>query len=234
MGPDGLADVLSPQLRLPGTAAAAALAAAAAAFFVMAGVAFAVVVAGVLLTVVMVAVGAGVDELAPQVCLHRLVRAAGGPGTELDALLRESCLGSAADAAADQNVNALLRQQPRQGPVAAAVGREDAGRDYLSVLDLIDFEGLRVSEVLEHFSVFIGDCDFHGCLFLLSQDLFHRLALGELVHQLVQLTDVFLHRSRFVYLMLAPRDHASASLPAPSMFPRFFHPRKRVKIEKML
>ena len=115
----------------------------------------------------MVTVDAGADQLALQIGVHRLIRVSGGAGAQLDALLRQSGLGAAADAAADQNVDAAIAQQGGQGAVAAAVGVDDLRGDHPAVLHLIDLERLRVAEVLEHFAVFIGDCDFHSACFSL-------------------------------------------------------------------
>ena len=127
---------------------------------VVAGMPFLVVVAGMALLVMVVAVGSCVHQLAPQIGRHGLVRAAGCPGAEGDALLLQGGLSAAADAAADQHVDALFCQQTGQGAVAAAVGRKKPGGEELPVLDLIELEGLRVSEVLEHLAVVIGDGDF--------------------------------------------------------------------------
>ena len=110
--------------------------------------------------VVMAAVDVGVKgQPSPQKVLHCPVGAAGDPAEHGDPRLSRSVFCPAADAAADQAVHALLRQQARQGPVAAAVGVHHlAGGDGAAV-HLIELELAGVPEVLEHLAVFIGDCD---------------------------------------------------------------------------
>ena len=111
----------------------------------------------------MVAVGAGVVELTPQIGGHRLVRVALRAGAELDAPLLQGGLGAAADAAADQHVDPLLVQEFCQGAVAAAVGADDLRSEDPAVFHLIDLKGLGMAEVLEDLAVFVGHCDFHVC-----------------------------------------------------------------------
>ena len=125
-------------------------------------VAAAVVAAGVLLAVMMVAGGAlRADQSARQQLRHPLVRVAGAAGVQPDARFRQRHLGAAADAAADQGIHLVCLQEARQGPVAAAVGVHHLGGDDRAVLHVIELELCRVTEVLEHLAVFIGDCDFH-------------------------------------------------------------------------
>ena len=46
--------------------------------------------------------------------------------------------------------------------MAAARGADDLRRLYLLILHFVNFEGLAVTEVLEYFSVFVGDGNFHN------------------------------------------------------------------------
>ena len=110
---------------------------------------------------VVIAVRAGVDQFAAQIRFHRGVRGAGRAGAEFDALLLQRRLGAAADAAADQHVDSLVRQQHRQRFVAAAVGTDDLRGYDLAVLDLVYLELFRVAEVLKHLAVFVSNCYFH-------------------------------------------------------------------------
>ena len=71
------------------------------------------------------------------------------------------CLGSAADTAANQGIHAPLHQEASQRAVAAAVGVHHFLPDDLAVRHFIELELLRVAEVLENLTVFIGNCDFH-------------------------------------------------------------------------
>ena len=112
----------------------------------------------------MLAAGVGVvAELARQQVRDRAVGLAGHAAVKANSGLGQRLLRPAADAAADQRVRAQLPQQRRQRAVAAA-GRIDRARgDDLAVRDLIEPELLRVSEMLEHLSVFISYRNGHGC-----------------------------------------------------------------------
>lgn len=48
--------------------------------------------------------------------------------------------------------------------MAGAVAADDFRCDDFSVFDFVDFELLRVAEMLEDFSVGVGGCDFHSAL----------------------------------------------------------------------
>ena len=91
-----------------------------------------------------------------------VLRFAADAAVELDTGLRQCHLGTAADAAADQGIHALLHQEARQRAVAAAVGVHHFLPDDLAVRHFIDLELLRVAEVLENLTVFIGNCNFHN------------------------------------------------------------------------
>ena len=135
----------------------------------------AAVPAGMVVAVVMVTVGSGIDQLSPQVGFHRLVGVAGGSGTQLDAVLFQRPLGASADAAADEHVDPLTVQKAGQCAVSGSVGSDDLAAKDLSVLHVIYFKFLGVSEMLEHVPVFIGYCDLHLktplCVSVLFQDL---------------------------------------------------------------
>ncbi len=198
--PAGLAGILALQDDPGSTAAAASAAAAlfaftaaaaflsfaaAAAFLALTVVAaaaaffpFAVVAALVALAVVMVvAVGTRGDKGARQIIGDRLVRIALGSGDDCDPSLLESVHGTAAKAAADQDIDRVVRQKSRKGTVANAVGPDHLTGDDLSVLDIIDLEILGPSEVLEDVSVLISSCNSHcglssshKCIFMRPPD----------------------------------------------------------------
>ena len=113
------------------------------AFLVMSAVvaAAAVVAAGMALAMVMVVVVAldiGVKgQIAGKQGFHRSVCIAGHTAEEPDACCCQGHLGTAADAAADQNICIQGGQNPRQGAVAAAVGIHHSGRDHLAVLNIV-------------------------------------------------------------------------------------------------
>ena len=69
-----------------------------------------------------------------------------------------------ADAAANEHIDAALRKQSGEGAMASAVAADDFRCDDFSVFDFVDFELLRVAEMLEDLSVGIGGCDFHSAL----------------------------------------------------------------------
>ena len=123
-----------------------------------AGVAAAVVV----LPVVVAALGVGVKgQLTRQQVGYLFVRITGGAGIELDAGVCQSGAGAAANAAADENIYALLAQKSSQSAVAAAYCADYLGGEHLAVLNLIELKLFAVAEVLEHLAIFIGYRDFH-------------------------------------------------------------------------
>ena len=170
VGAAGLSHVLALD---PGLGRAAAVAACAAA---PTGGSFKTV--GIFFVVVMVAVGAGVDQFAPQIGLHGLVRASGCACADLDAGFFQGRLSARAEAAADQHVDGFVRQQARQRFMAAAVGTHHLGGQHFAVFHVVDLELFRMSEVLEHFAVFVSNCNFHEKLLKIchserSEESFH-------------------------------------------------------------
>ena len=124
--------------------------------------AFPVAAAGVALPVVVTAQGVGVKEQrAVQQGLHRLLRAAGDPGVQLDARLGQGCAGPAANAPADEGVRAVGFQKARQGPVAAARRADHFAGGDLALLYGEELKGLAVAEVLKNLPVFVSDRDLH-------------------------------------------------------------------------
>jgi len=112
--------------------------------------------------VVMITADVGiVCKRACQQGVHRRVRLAADAAVELDTGLRQCHLRTAADTAANQGIHAPLHQEASQRAVAAAVGVHHFLPDDLAVRHFIELELLRVAEVLENLTVFIGNCDFH-------------------------------------------------------------------------
>ena len=132
---------------------------AAAAFLTFAVVAAALFTFAVV--VMVVAVGTGGDELPPQVGVDRFVGAALRTGDDRDPGLRQRVHGTAAQAAADQDVDGIVREEACQGAVTDSVGSDDLTGDDFAVLDIIDLEILSSSEMLENIPVVIGCCNFH-------------------------------------------------------------------------
>lgn len=135
----------------------------AAAIMVCAVVAFAV-----MMLAVMIALYVGVKtQASAQKGVDRIVGLARNSAEETDVRLLQCRLRTAADAPADQNIDTKAFQQSRKGAVAAAHGSDDGGRDHLFVFNFIDFELLRMTEVLENLSVLVGYRDFQKKTFFL-------------------------------------------------------------------
>ena len=119
--------------------------------------------AGVALVVVMVgAVDFGIkDELSGQIVGHGTVGQAGNAAEQLDAGLHQSDLCARADAAAENDLCAVLDEKADQRTVALPVGRDDLAAQDLTVLDLVELELGRAAKVREDHAVFIRNCDFH-------------------------------------------------------------------------
>ncbi len=66
-----------------------------------------------------------------------------------------------ADAAANQDGHFFLRQQPRQGAMAAVAAGFHAFRENLAVFHIINREFGRMPEMLEHRSIFTCHRNFH-------------------------------------------------------------------------
>ena len=80
--------------------------------------------------------------------------------------LRESILCAHTDTATNQCINLCRLQESRKSAMTATVCIDDLLVYDLSVLDIIEFELLRMSEMLEDFSAVISNCDFHRAKFL--------------------------------------------------------------------
>ena len=87
----------------------------------------AVVTAGVtflaVLMVMVITMNIGViAQISAEQCAHRCISVPADTAVELDARFGQSCLGTAADAPANQSVHAVLHQEACQCAVTAAVG----------------------------------------------------------------------------------------------------------------
>ena len=127
-----------------------------------AAVAAAGVTARTVLVVVVVAVNIGIiAQIAAEQCAHRRVSFSADTAIELDSRFGQSCLGTAADAAANQRVHAVLHQEARQCAVTAAVGIHNFRMEDLALRSLINLKLLSVAEMLKNLAVFVGNCNFH-------------------------------------------------------------------------
>ena len=103
-----------------------------------------------------------IDKSTGQQSVYRSVGIAACASVEADTGFRQSHLSTAADAAADQRIDAVLHQKACQRTVAAAIGVNDFGMSDFAVQDFVKLELLGMSEMLKDLSVFIGNCDFHS------------------------------------------------------------------------
>ena len=116
----------------------------------------------VMMMSVMVAMSIGiVFKRSPGESLCRRVGRTLHSGVETDSGIGESVLCAHTDSAADQRVNLCCLQESRKSAVTAAVCVNDLLVYDFTVLDIIELELHRVSEMLKDLSIFISYCDFH-------------------------------------------------------------------------
>ena len=91
-----------------------------------------------------------------------LVRRALDAGVDADASISERFDRARADTAADERIDFVFLQKSSECAVTAALRADDLRFLYGVLLDVVEFECLRVAEVLEHRAVFvfIGDSSF--------------------------------------------------------------------------
>ena len=117
------------------------------------------------------------------VCFRRIVERTGemlcdsfvrrtlDAGVDADASISERFDRARADTAADERIDFVFLQKSSECAVTAALRADDLRFLYGVLLDVVEFECLRVAEVLEHRAVFIfiGDCDSHRSFSFLSR-----------------------------------------------------------------
>ena len=138
---------------------------AAAVMFMLAAAVFAAgMVAVAVCMVMMVAVHVGIKGESPrqQGCYGFVCRTLYA-AVQGDAGLSQSHLRSAADAAADQRIDALSLQKSSQRAVAAAHRVDDFRADDCAVFYFVNLKLFRVAEMLENLALFICNCNFHTC-----------------------------------------------------------------------
>ena len=120
------------------------------------------VMMSVMVSVMMAAGRVGIKrKRSVQQRFYRLVRVTGYSTVKGDVRVAKSRAGSAANAAADECVNAQILQESCQSTVAVSVCVHNGGGSDLPICDLVDFKLFRVSEMLEHLSVFICYRNLH-------------------------------------------------------------------------
>lgn len=93
----------------------------------------------------------------------RLIRRALDARVDADADLTERLDRACADAAADQRIDIIFLQKPRERTVTAALRADDLRLLDGILLDIVELKCLRVTEVLKHRTIFIfiRDCNSH-------------------------------------------------------------------------
>ena len=116
-----------------------------------------------LLVVVVGAAGVGVkDQRAGKISRRSAVGVAGNAAAQPDAGLCQRHLCPAANAAAQQHIYAVAHQKAHQCTVPLPVGGDHLGTGDAALLGGVQLELRRVAEVLEHLTVFVGNCDLHN------------------------------------------------------------------------
>ena len=125
----------------------------------------AVFTASVILVVMMVMVvtfGIGIISKVPcNKALYRLVSISVDTAIELNACLSKCHLRTAANAAADQHIYIELGKKARKCAVSASIGVDHLSGENFMTVNGINFELLRVTEVLKNFTITVSYCDFH-------------------------------------------------------------------------
>ena len=113
----------------------------------------------------MIAIGSGIDQFAPQICFHCCICISACSCAKLDSILLQSTLCSSADSSADQYIDCMLIQKPRQRTVSASIRAQNFRRNNFIILYLIKLKCFRMPKMLKHFSIVICYCNFHLFLF---------------------------------------------------------------------
>ena len=92
---------------------------------------------------------------------YRIICASGDAAVKLNSGFCQCILGSCSDSAADQSVYLQIRKKACQSAMPASICIYNLLLCNLPFFHIIDLELLRMSEVLEYFSVFIGYCYSH-------------------------------------------------------------------------
>jgi len=124
----------------------------------------AVVTAGVPLPVMVVVIAFRVrviGKCSGDTSSYRIVCISADTAEQLDTCLGKSHLGTAADAFANEDINAEAGKQPCQCAMTATVGVKDLFLYNGAVLDSIHLVLCGMAEVLKDFSVFVSYCNFY-------------------------------------------------------------------------
>ena len=112
-------------------------------------------------------IGTGGHQFSSQISFHRFIRIAFRAGDHGDTGVLQCRLRSAADAAADQDIDTFPCQKTGKCAMTGAVGADDLTGHHLIILYFIYLEILCSSKMLKHISIVVSYRNFH-IHFLLS------------------------------------------------------------------
>ena len=137
----------------------------------------ALVTVAVLVTMASASAGStlGLYNLAGKEGIYDVVAIACRAGEDIDAGLSESANSPAADATADEHVNATRCKHAGKGAMTGTVRAYHLRRYNLTILNVVDLELLRTAKVLENLTVFVRDCNPHAVLLLVRPSVCVRL-----------------------------------------------------------
>lgn len=140
----------------------------------------ALVAVAVLVTMASASAGStlGLYNLAGKEGIYDVVAIACRAGEDIDAGLSESANSPAADATADEHVNATRCKHAGKGAMTGTVRAYHLRRYNLTILNVVDLELLRSTKVLENLTVFVRDRDPHTVLLLVRPSVCVRLWSG--------------------------------------------------------
>ena len=122
-----------------------------------------VITAGVTFTVVVMRTHESFtrNQVPRQILSDDILDRAFGSANDLDAVLGQCIDRAAANASADQHVNLFAGKQSGKRTMSGISARNDAGRNNLSILAVVDNELRSVSEMLKDESIFTSNGNFH-------------------------------------------------------------------------
>ena len=129
-------------------------------------------VASAIMTVIVVMVMVAnsirlISQCACQQFFYSHVSRAHNAGIQLDPRFCQSHSCTAADAAANQDINTVSLQETGQSTVAAAVGENHFCANDLTFFYVVNLKTFGVSKMLEHHSICKSNCNFHFMSYLL-------------------------------------------------------------------
>ena len=96
-----------------------------------------------------------------KVCVNCRISVAGNTAKQLDTAFGERHLCTASDATADQDIRMQRVENIGKRAVPLTVGVDDAAIHYLTVLNIVNFKLLGMTEVLINVAIFVCYCNSH-------------------------------------------------------------------------